>query len=78
MNFDRRASQVSSRFVGKYSKLFQGLTPAQISPHEDTGAFFSTLLGLDVDQEYLEGQLNQVPKDTCLGTLKVLIDQAGT
>jgi len=73
MNINRpsQRTQLTSKFVVTYAKLFQGLSPKQISPHEDPEQFFSTLLDLDVKREYLEGKLNQATKDSCLRGLKV-------
>lgn len=67
-----RPSHLSSKFVTIYTKLFQGLTPEQISPHEDPAHFYSDLLGLDINREFLEGELNRISKDACTGSLKVL------
>jgi hypothetical protein len=33
--------------------------------------FFSNLLTLEVDRDYIEGRLNQLPKSLCLDGLKV-------
>lgn len=71
MHLGRRTSQVTSKFIVTYTKLFQGLTPEQISPRETSEDFFSNLFTLDVNRAFLEGELNQVPKEVCLGRLKV-------
>lgn len=78
MNFVRpspkqSSSYITPKFVDLYSKLFQGATPSQIAPGQDQERFFSDLLDLNVDRPHLEGELNKVPKDTCLGKLKVHI-----
>ena len=76
MNFKRSSVpshgfQLTSKFVDTYSKLFQGISPRQIASHQDLDRFFSDLLDLKVDRPYLEGELNRVSKDMCLGRLKV-------
>jgi len=76
MNFKRASvsshgSQLTSKFVDTYSKLFQGNSPQQIAPQQDSDRFFSDLLDLKVDRPYLEGELNRISKDICLGRLKV-------
>jgi hypothetical protein len=71
MNFGRQSSQITSKFVGTYSKLFQGLTPQQIAPNESPEQFFSALLDLNVKREYLESEVIRATKDACLGGLKV-------
>ncbi|KAJ3516078.1 hypothetical protein NLJ89_g1346 [Agrocybe chaxingu] len=76
MNFRRspppslNASKITSKFVSIYSKLFLGFSPNQIYPHQDQDRFFSDLLDLKVDRPYLEGELNKLSKETCLGKLK--------
>lgn len=64
-------SQLTSKFVDTYSKLFQGILPKHIAPHQDSDRFFSDLLDLKVDRPYLEEELNRISKDICLGKLKV-------
>lgn len=71
MNFGRQSFQFTSKLVGTYSKLFQGLTPQQIAPNDTLEKFFSDLLDLDVKREYLQGELIRTTKDECLGALKV-------
>jgi hypothetical protein len=73
MNIGRRPSHVSSKFLATYDQLFQGFTPEQINPNEDPRDFFSNLLVLDVDRNYVEGRLNQLPKGLCLDGLKVRV-----
>ncbi|KAI0639596.1 hypothetical protein C8Q77DRAFT_74814 [Trametes polyzona] len=72
---ERRDSvtQFAPKFVTVYNRLLQGNTPNQISPHVDAERFWSDLLALDVDREFLSAKLNEVRKDDCLGKLKVLI-----
>lgn len=70
MNSDhigRRSSQ-NPKFIASYSKLFQGFAP--LSP---TDAFFSNLLILEVDRAHLQKVLHAIPKEACLGPLKVII-----
>ncbi len=76
MNFGRPYLQPNvfhktSKFVGLYSKLLQGISPGQIVPGQDTDRFFSDLLDLKVDRTYLEDEFNRVSKDDCHGKLKV-------
>lgn len=63
--------QITSKFVGIYSKLFQGVSPRQISPQQGQQRFFSDLLDLKVDRTYLEGELDKITKEACLGRMKV-------
>ncbi|KAJ7293157.1 hypothetical protein C8J57DRAFT_1268248 [Mycena rebaudengoi] len=62
MNNVRRASLLRSQVVTAYIRLLEQ------SPTDP--AFFSALLALDVDREYLEGELNRLPKEMLLGPLK--------
>lgn len=76
MNFIRHSvpshgSHLTSKFVDIYGKLFRAISPKQIAPQQDSDRFFSDLLDLKVDRPYLEGELNRIPKDICLGRLKV-------
>ena len=79
MNFIRHSapsgqahgSHLTSKFVDIYGKLFRAISPRQIAPQQDSDRFFSDLLDLKVDRPYLEGELNRIPKDICLGRLKV-------
>ncbi|KAF8167628.1 hypothetical protein B0H34DRAFT_646029 [Crassisporium funariophilum] len=64
------ATPLTSKFIGIYSKLFQGLSPKQIVSQQDPERFFSDLLDLKVDRTYLEGELNRITKDICLGRFK--------
>ena len=63
--------QITSKFVVIYSKLFQGISPRQISPQQERQRFFSDLLDLKVDRTYLEGELKKISKEACLGRMKV-------
>ena len=65
-------AQVTSKFVGIYSKLFQGISPRQISPEEDQERLFSDLLDLKVDRTYLERELEKLSKEACLGRMKAV------
>ncbi|OBZ78701.1 putative glycine dehydrogenase (decarboxylating), mitochondrial [Grifola frondosa] len=48
----------------------QGLPPEQIAPNQDATKFWSNLLELELDREFLSGRLNEIRKDECLGRLK--------
>lgn len=61
----------TSKFVGTYAQLFQGLSPHEITPQEDEGQFYQNLLNLDVKREYLQGEFERITKGDCLGRLKV-------
>lgn len=63
--------QATSKFGTAYTKLFQGLTPKQISPYENESRFYASLLALDVNRPFLEQQLQMLHKETLLGSLKV-------
>ncbi|KAF9074812.1 hypothetical protein BDP27DRAFT_1380923 [Rhodocollybia butyracea] len=62
-------SQLGAKFNTIYSKLLQGYTPMQISDTKDIDRFYSTLLDLDVNRDFLETQLNRLTKEECLGVL---------
>lgn len=49
----------------------QGLAPEQIAPNQDAARFWSTLLELEVEPEFLSARLNETKKEECLGPLKV-------
>jgi len=69
----RHSAQLTSKFNITYSRLFQGQNPLQISPNEpDPDRFYSNLLILDVNREFLEGELDRIAKEACLGPLKVI------
>lgn len=59
------ALQLSSKFVATYNSLFQGRSPVKDDLYTD-------LFVLDVNRDFLAGKLNRIPKETCLGALKVL------
>ncbi|KAJ3984581.1 hypothetical protein F5890DRAFT_1460981 [Lentinula detonsa] len=61
---------LSTKFNAIYSKLFQGLLPAQIGSSEDTDRFYSDLLDLDVNRAFLEQKLQRLTKEQCYGALK--------
>lgn len=71
MKAGHRSSKLSSRFVGAFDKLFQGIPPAEISPSVTAEAFWTRLLELDVDRVYLEGKLGHLLREECIGDLKV-------
>ncbi|KAG5647778.1 hypothetical protein DXG03_008501 [Asterophora parasitica] len=62
------------KFIGTYTKLFEGLTPHDISPHESHDQFFSNLFNLDVKDAYLREELNRTTKNDCLGKLKPFLN----
>jgi hypothetical protein len=62
---------LTSKFIGTYSKLFQGIPTSAIALGQDTDQFYSNLLDLKVDRLYLEGELKRIPKDVCRDKLKV-------
>jgi hypothetical protein len=66
-----KATPYVSRFVTIFQKLFEGLTPTHINPKESAEEFWSELLSLDVDKAYIINRLAEIPKDDCLGRLKV-------
>ncbi|KAI1789820.1 hypothetical protein LXA43DRAFT_1019739 [Ganoderma leucocontextum] len=69
---DRRGSkQFSSKFAATYSRVLQGITPEELAgPRQDVANFWSQLLDLNVDREWLSTRLNDVRKDNCLASLK--------
>ncbi|THV07535.1 hypothetical protein K435DRAFT_741871 [Dendrothele bispora CBS 962.96] len=71
MDHPRNSVQLASKFNLTYSKLLQGQIPSQINPNEsDPSRFYSSLLVLDVNRDFLEGKLNHLTKETCFGPLK--------
>uniref|UniRef100_A0A0W0FAR2 Putative conserved protein UP6 n=1 Tax=Moniliophthora roreri TaxID=221103 RepID=A0A0W0FAR2_MONRR len=66
------SARLHSKFAATYSKLLQGQTPSQINPNEDTGLFFSNLLSLEINREFLVRELNHLPRESFLGHLNVL------
>lgn len=73
MHVASRSVQLSSKFVTIYTRLLRGQSPKQIIPTEDPAHFYSNLFLLDVNREFLEGELNKITKDSCLSALKVLV-----
>jgi hypothetical protein len=73
MNLSGKSLQQGSKFNAIHAKLLQGQTPKQISPQEDSDQFYANLLALDVNRDYLEVELNKIPKDTCLYRIKVTL-----
>lgn len=48
------------------------MNPEELTgPRQDVASFWSQLLDLNVDREWLSARLNDVRKDDCLGYLKV-------
>ncbi|TBU63764.1 hypothetical protein BD310DRAFT_523632 [Dichomitus squalens] len=70
---ERRASiQFNSKFATTYGRLFQGVQPEEFTgKKQDVASFWSQLLDLNVDREFLFSKLHEVRKDDCLGTLRV-------
>lgn len=64
---------VSSRYVTIINKLFQGLSPAQISPGHDEQRFWQELLSLEPDRAFLTRLLSTLPKDECLSSHKLVL-----
>lgn len=64
-------NQFTSKFVGLYTKLFQGHSPNQIVLGQDADRFYSDLLDLTVDRTYLIGEIDKLSKDACMGKFKV-------
>lgn len=73
MNAPRSSWTISSRYVTIINKLFQGLSPAQISPGHDEQRFWQELLSLDPDRAFLTRLLSTLPKDECLGSHKLVL-----
>jgi hypothetical protein len=70
MNAPRNSWTVSSRYVIVINKLFQGLSPAQISPGHDEHRFWQELLSLEPDRVFLTRLLSTLCKDECLSSHK--------
>lgn len=64
---------VSSRYVTIINKLFQGLSPAQISPGHDEQRFWQELLSLEPDRAFLTRLLSTLSKDECLSSHKLVL-----
>lgn len=73
MNVPRSSWTISSRYVTIINKLFQGLSPAQISPGQDERRFWQELLSLDPDHAFLTRLLSTLPKDECLTSRKLVL-----
>jgi hypothetical protein len=71
LSHGRGSLQVSSKFIACYTKLLQGHPLHLISPNESPTEFWTTLLTLDVDREWLTARLSQVSKEDYMGKLKV-------
>ncbi|KAF9814518.1 hypothetical protein IEO21_05069 [Rhodonia placenta] len=69
-----RRDSLSSKFVATYNRLFHGLAPEQIAPNQDAARFWSTLLELEVEPEFLSARLNETKKEECLGPLKSILN----
>lgn len=70
---DRRntlQSQLAPRFISVYTKLLEGVAPSTISPNVEHERFWSELLTLQVDREFLLQQINALHKEDCMGRLK--------
>jgi hypothetical protein len=55
------------------NKLFQGLSPAQISPGHDEHRFWQELLSLEPDRVFLTRLLSTLCKDECLSSHKLVL-----
>ncbi|KAG1783513.1 hypothetical protein EV702DRAFT_1053969 [Suillus placidus] len=73
MNAPRSSWTINSRYVTIINKLFQGLSPAQISPGHDEQRFWQELLSLDPDRAFLTRLLSTLTKDECLGSHKLVL-----
>ncbi|PPQ99554.1 hypothetical protein CVT24_005342 [Panaeolus cyanescens] len=69
-NHNRPRATGVTKFASIYTKLFQGLSPSQISPQLSIDRFWSDLLDLKVDSHFLKAELHKLPKDVCFGHLK--------
>jgi hypothetical protein len=54
-----------------HNQHIQGSTPEQIAPREGAETFWSNLLALDVDVEFLSNSVRRLSTEDCLGHLKV-------
>ncbi|KAJ7597517.1 hypothetical protein C8J56DRAFT_321871 [Mycena floridula] len=73
MNQGRRV--LSSKYESTYSKLFQGTSPQQINPNEDPNRFWSNLLTLEVNREFLDAEFGRLSKDSLMGHLKPVVNE---
>ncbi|KAF5368476.1 hypothetical protein D9758_002263 [Tetrapyrgos nigripes] len=76
MALSRPSLQLAPKFRISYTKLLQGQAPSQISPNEDPNGFYSNLLVLDINREFLEAELNRISKEACLGPLKSVLNSS--
>ncbi|KAL0068683.1 hypothetical protein AAF712_004399 [Marasmius tenuissimus] len=74
MNLRKNSVQLQSKYAVTYSRLFQGYSPAQISPNEDPSKFYTNLLGLNINRDFLVAELTKMPKEACLGNLKPIFN----
>ncbi|KAG2156639.1 uncharacterized protein EDB93DRAFT_1127654 [Suillus bovinus] len=73
MNAPRSSWTISSRYVTIINKLFQGLSPSQISPGHDEQRFWQELLSLEPDRIFLTRKLSTLSKDECLTSHKLVL-----
>ncbi|KAG1864749.1 hypothetical protein DFJ58DRAFT_867178 [Suillus subalutaceus] len=73
MNAPRSSWTISSRYVTIINKLFQGLSPAQISPGHDEERFWQELLSLEPERAFLTRLLSTLSKDECLSSHKLVL-----
>ncbi|KIK96384.1 hypothetical protein PAXRUDRAFT_826006, partial [Paxillus rubicundulus Ve08.2h10] len=66
MNTPRTSWRPSSRYVTAVNELFQGLSPAQISPNDTNHQFWRAFLALELNRDFLTEFLTALPKDDCL------------
>ncbi|KAF8846038.1 hypothetical protein BDN67DRAFT_12014 [Paxillus ammoniavirescens] len=73
MNTSRTSWKPSSRYVTVVNKLFQGLSPAQISPNDTDHQFWRAFLTLELNRDFLTEFLTALPKDECIYTHKPVL-----
>ncbi|KAK7058391.1 hypothetical protein VNI00_002025 [Paramarasmius palmivorus] len=62
--------RLHSKFTTIYSKLFQGQSPA----NQDADQFFSNLLTLDINRDFLVTEISRIPTQSFLGPLKPTVN----
>jgi hypothetical protein len=72
MNVPQRALQVTPKFAKLYSRLFEGIPMAEIcGPNQTQDQFYSELLELELDRDFVARKLANTSRDRLLGPLKV-------
>ncbi|KAF9225457.1 hypothetical protein BS17DRAFT_599432 [Gyrodon lividus] len=74
MNTSRTSWKPSSRYVTVVNKLFQGLSPAQISTGDTDDQFWRAFLAIDLDRDFLTRFLTAMHKDECLHVHKPVLN----